>query len=56
MTKVVELVNYLTRRCPECLRLYKYLEGTKPFPTCGRFDCTHKYLHPELKEKEVRIG
>jgi hypothetical protein len=34
--------------CPICGCEYEYPEnGYKP-PTCPRFDCAHKYNHPEI--------
>ncbi len=33
--------------CPVCGEEFEYIEDYKP-KTCNKYDCIHKYLHPEL--------
>lgn len=41
-------ITWLKDKCPVCKREYEYPEGGYKPKTCSKFDCTHKYLHPEL--------
>lgn len=40
-------LNWLYATCPYCGEDYPYLIIYKP-TTCGKFDCNHRHLHPEL--------
>lgn len=48
MTQVV----WVKSRCSECGLMYEHPEDYKP-ATCSNFDCVHKHIHKELKEKEI---
>jgi hypothetical protein len=41
-------VKWIKAKCPICGKSYDYpAKGYKP-KTCGKFECVHKHLHPEL--------
>lgn len=45
-------VEWAYARCPICGQFYPYVKGGYKPETCNRFECLHKYLHPELSKKE----
>lgn len=38
-------MKWVSKKCPVCLGLFDYVEGSYEPSTCNKFDCLHKYLH-----------
>lgn len=48
-------VEWEYAKCLVCGQDYPYPKGDGYKPkTCGRFDCLHKYLHPQLYERKAQ--
>ena len=41
-------VKWARAVCPYCGETYEYIEGGYKPPTCCKFECLHKHLHPEI--------
>jgi len=44
----MDRIEWDTAQCPICLESYDYPKGGYKPKTCGKFDCIHKYMHPQL--------
>jgi len=48
------MTKWAKAKCPVCGQEYHYIEdGYKP-STCSKFECLHKFLHPETYNYQFR--
>lgn len=48
-------IEWEYEKCPICGCSYPYVKGSYKPKTCGKFDCQHQYLHPEVYAKRKEL-
>ena len=51
IVKEIVTTKWAKANCSVCGQLYDYPEGGYKPSTCSKYECLHKYLHPELNKE-----
>jgi len=49
-------LEWVSKRCPVCGKLFDYIKNGYEPSTCNNFDCLHRWLHDPRFRREKQDG